>query len=370
MAQRIPFEMNVPDDIKQIADIFFKNGYKLFIVGGAIRDSLLNKPIKDYDLATDAVPDKVELMMNSNELKTIATGKAFGIINVFTDKSEYEIATFRKDLSGGRRPDAVEFTDIETDVNRRDLTINGLFYDIQKKEIVDLVGGIEDLKNGVVRTIGNPEDRFEEDKLRILRAVRFAGRFGSKLDPKIDSLMKKGLSLQDVSKERIKDEFIKGIKTSKSVKYFLSLIKKYNLFQQILPELNIYHVYIESHDYIITLAVLLNENQITFLQKELNKLTYSIDEIKSISFLIQLKELSEENVVDLKRKQKITNLTENQIEIFAKFMGLSTKLIQRFNQFNLTVNGNDLMSSMNLKPGPELGKAIRDKETENFKKFI
>ena len=110
--ERIKFELNVPQDILGLSEIFKSNGFKLFIVGGAVRDSLLKKPIKDWDLATDATPDKVELMMDRAGYRTLPTGKAFGVINVFTDDDEYEIATFRRDLSGGRRPDAVEFTTI------------------------------------------------------------------------------------------------------------------------------------------------------------------------------------------------------------------------------------------------------------------
>ncbi len=99
----------------------------------------------------------------------------------------------------GRRPDSVTFSDIETDVKRRDLTINALFYDIGTKEIVDLVGGMGDIKNGVVRTVGDAGERFDEDRLRILRAIRFAARVGSKLDPAIDAALKKNNSLEGVS---------------------------------------------------------------------------------------------------------------------------------------------------------------------------
>ena len=145
--ERIKFAMNIPDDIKAIANIFKKNNYEIMVVGGAVRDALLGKAPKDFDLATDAVPDKVEEMMKAAGLRTIATGKAFGVINVFTDQGEYEIATYRLDSKegDGRRPDSVSFTNIEGDVSRRDLTINALFYDIDKGEVVDLVGGIEDV---------------------------------------------------------------------------------------------------------------------------------------------------------------------------------------------------------------------------------
>lgn len=175
---RIKTDIPVPEDIKKIKDIFVKNGHKLFVVGGAVRDALLGKTPKDWDLATDAVPDKVEAMMKGAGLRTLPTGKAFGVINVFTDDDEFEIATFRGDgeYTDNRRPDSVTFTDIETDAKRRDLTCNALYYDIDTNEVVDLVGGVEDIKNGVVRTVGNPADRFKEDPIRIMRFIRFLSK--------------------------------------------------------------------------------------------------------------------------------------------------------------------------------------------------
>jgi tRNA nucleotidyltransferase/poly(A) polymerase len=177
LENRIKMDMPIPDDIKTIAAIFKKNGFKLFIVGGAVRDFLLQKKIKDYDLATDAVPDKVEEMMAKANFKTLPTGKAFGVINVFTSEGEYEIATFRSDETKGRNPEVKLGASIETDAARRDLRINALYYDIDTKEIIDLVGGVEDLKNGTIQTVGNPQQRFEEDPLRILRFFRFFNRF-------------------------------------------------------------------------------------------------------------------------------------------------------------------------------------------------
>ena len=184
--ERIKFELEVPNDIKIIHHIFSDNGFKLFIVGGSIRDALLGKSPKDWDLATDAIPDKVESMMEEAGLRTLATGKAFGVINVFTDTDEFEIATFREDIgSDGRRPDSVKFTTIEGDVLRRDLTINALFFDLDTSEIVDMVGGVEDLKKGIIRTVGDAAERFEEDRLRILRAIRFVSRFDGVLSKDI-----------------------------------------------------------------------------------------------------------------------------------------------------------------------------------------
>lgn len=170
-------DFNLPQDILQIKDVFQKNNFKIYVVGGAVRDLLLNKEPKDFDLATNAVPDKVEEIMNKAGFKTLPTGKAFGVINVFTKDNEYEIATFRSDETKGRKPEVKIGASIESDAARRDLRINALYYDIDTREIIDLVGGLDDLKNGTIQTVGNPQERFEEDPLRILRFFRFFCRF-------------------------------------------------------------------------------------------------------------------------------------------------------------------------------------------------
>jgi len=371
--ERIKFAMNIPDDIKAIANIFKENNYEIMVVGGAVRDSLLGKAPKDFDLATDAVPDKVEEMMKAAGLRTIATGKAFGVINVFTDQGEYEIATYRLDSKegDGRRPDSVSFTNIEGDVSRRDLTINALFYDIDKGEVVDLVGGIEDLRNGVIRTVGAAEDRFGEDRLRILRSIRFAGRFGSQLEPSIDAALQKDASLEGISGERIRDEFIKGISSAKSQKAFLQMIDKYGLFDWVFRGLNVDRsAFSDDSDYIVLLARLLKGNSIDALRKTLNNLKYTSEEVKAISFLVAMLSLGIDNAVVLKRAEQHAGVTPEQIKAFTSKEGIDTKLVDAFNRFRLTVSGPEVMDMMNLKPGPEVGKAIQKIETDNFKKLL
>lgn len=368
--ERIKFDLPIPDDIRAIKDVFKANGFKLYVVGGAVRDALLGKTPKDYDLATDALPDKVEEMMKGAGLRTLPTGKSFGVINVFTDKGEYEIATFREDLSGGRRPDAVSFTNIEGDVKRRDLTINALFYDIDTFEIVDLVGGVSDLNNGIVRTVGSAEERFGEDRLRILRAIRFAGRFGSNLDPAVDASLQKDASLEGISGERIRDEFIKGIASAKSVKKFLGMIDKYNLFNWIFKGLNVDKNYIEDKDPIVVIAAMLKNNNVSELGKKLNNLKYTVEEIKGISFLVALLKLSVDTAVTLKRAQKVAGITPEQMKDFGKREGIPMDLLNAFIKFNLSVNGQDVMDKFNIPAGPELGKTIQRIETDNFKKLL
>lgn len=376
MEERIKFALQVPSDIMEIQKIFKKNGYKLYIVGGAVRDAMLGKTPKDFDLATDAVPDTVEQMMQDGGFRTLPTGKSFGVINVFTDQGEYEVATFRNDLGSGRRPDGVEFTNIEGDVKRRDLTINALFYDIDTKEIVDLVGGVNDLKQGIVRTVGAPEDRFGEDRLRILRAIRFAGRFGSNLDPATDMALQKDSSLEGISGERIRDEFIKGIISAKSTDGYLSMLDKYNLFDWIFPNLNLdkkifrRKLDYKADDYIVLLARLLKGNSIDVLRRKLNDLKYSADEIKMIVFLISLLKLDVDTAYLLKKMQQISGVNDDQIRNFGANEGISSQLLDAFEEYRLSVSGPDAMERYGLKPGPELGKAIQKMETDIFKQFL
>jgi len=376
MEDRIKFNFQIPSDIIEIQKIFKKNGYKLYVVGGAVRDAILGKTPKDFDLATDAVPDEVEKMMQDAGFKTLPTGKAFGVINVFTNQGEYEIATFREDIGSGRRPDSVEFTNIEGDVKRRDLTINALFYDIDTKEIVDLVGGVDDLKNGIVRTVGSPEDRFGEDRLRILRAIRFAGRFGSELDPDTDLALRNDSSLEGISGERIRDEFIKGIISAKSLKKYMTMLDEYGLFNWVLPNLIIDKKVFNKHenykvdDYVVILARLLKNNDIELLKRKLNGLKYSADEIKTILFLISMLKLDVDTAYLLKKMQQTAGVSDDQIRNFAGKEGIPSQLLDAFDQFRLSVSGPEAMEKFGIKPGPELGKAIQKMETDNFEKLL
>jgi len=376
--ERIKFDLRIPSDIQEIKNVFKKNGFKLYVVGGAVRDALLQKPIKDYDLVTDAVPDKVEEMMNDAGFKTLPTGKAFGVINVFTDQGEYEIATFRSDgeYTDSRRPDSVTFGSIENDAMRRDLTLNALYFDIDKGEIIDLVGGLVDIKNGVIKTVGKAEDRFKEDRLRILRSIRFSGRLGKELDKQTDAALQKDASLEGISGERIRDEFIKGLNSAKSQKYFLELLDKYNLFDWIFKGLDVDMGFVNrlggyNHDdYIVLLARLLKKNNLDLLKKKLNELKYSVEEVKTITFLIAMLKLDVDTAVTLKRAEKNSGVTPDQIRDFCGKENVSSQLLDAFEEFRLTVSGQEVMDDLGLKPGPELGKAIQKIETDNFEKLL
>lgn len=371
MENRIKFNIPIPKDILEISEVFKKEGFKLFVVGGAVRDTLLGQTPKDFDLATDAIPDKVEEMMNAAGFSTLPTGKAFGVINVFTDMCEYEIATFRQEVgSDGRRPDSVTFTTIEGDVLRRDITINALFFDLDTSEVVDLVGGVEDLKNGIIRTVGIPEDRFNEDRLRILRAIRFAARFNNGLQSSIIDALNKDASLKGISAERIRDEFLKGLKSAKSTVFFLEMIDSFNLFDWIFPNMKINKDFIEEKDPIIQLTILLKFEQFGTLGSKLNKLTHPTADINSIQFLLLLQDLCTATAFEIKKSRLKTSLTTTQILKFGELVGIEFKLLDTFEKFELTVSGEKVMEEFGLKPSKELGDKIRELETENFRKLL
>ncbi len=160
-------------------------GFVAYWAGGCVRDALLSRQPKDYDVATSALPNQIRDLFGHK--RTLAIGAAFGVITVLGNKpaGQIEVATFRQDAaySDGRHPDAVVFSTPEQDALRRDFTINGLFYDPIERQVLDFVGGQADLQAGVIRAIGEPHERIVEDKLRLLRAVRFAVRFGFSIEP-------------------------------------------------------------------------------------------------------------------------------------------------------------------------------------------
>jgi poly(A) polymerase len=195
---------------------------------------LMGIPSTDYDIATDARPEEVMALFK----KTIPVGAQFGVVKVLKDGFQFEVATFRSDstYSDGRHPDEVAFTDAKGDVQRRDFTINGMLYDPASDNIIDYVGGKKDIEARLIRTIGDPYKRFEEDKLRLLRAVRFACRFDYEIEPETASAIKKyAPKILTVSAERIREELEKIITGPQRVAG-LKLMDELGLLGEILPE--------------------------------------------------------------------------------------------------------------------------------------
>jgi poly(A) polymerase len=250
-----------------------EHGHPAYLVGGCVRDLLLGREPADYDIATDATPDQVMHIFP----ETYAVGAQFGVVLVPLPESErrdarqeqtqdschseersdeepavpghyhklcVEVATFRRDIgySDGRHPDEVQFSrDPREDVQRRDFTINGLLLDPEKNEVLDFVGGQDDLKAGIIRAIGDPALRFAEDKLRMLRAIRFAARFEYKIEPKTFSAIQKlAAQISQVSRERVRDELTRML-TEGHAKRAFELLDQSGLLREVLPEMSAMH---------------------------------------------------------------------------------------------------------------------------------
>ena len=218
----------------QIVQTLRDRGYEAYFVGGCVRDLVLKKNPKDFDIATNAVPQKIRQLFP----KTVAVGEQFGVIIVLMEGEPFEVATFRADqgYQDGRHPTNIRFTNAKEDAVRRDFTVNGLFYDPIEKKVLDWVNGQKDLRKKIIRAIGDPKIRFKEDKLRMLRAVRFASVLGFKIEPKTFAAIKKMCSeIGSVSHERIRDELIKMF-TGPNPGLSLRLLDKSGLLKEILPE--------------------------------------------------------------------------------------------------------------------------------------
>jgi poly(A) polymerase len=192
-----------------ICETLRQRGYQALLCGGCVRDLILGREPADYDVTTDARPEQVMALFP----ESVAVGAQFGVVLIPRDALKVEVATFRSDVgySDGRHPDAVVYsTTAQDDVQRRDFTINGLLMRPESGEILDFVGGQADLKAGVIRAIGEPDRRFAEDKLRLMRAVRFAARFGFEIDAEtFQAIRKQAREIHQVSPERLRDELTK-----------------------------------------------------------------------------------------------------------------------------------------------------------------
>ncbi len=210
-------------------------GHEALFAGGCVRDHLRGTEPHDFDIATSATPDEVQALFE----KAIAIGAAFGVIVVVVDGQPFEVATFREDLGGtdGRHPESVRFTDARADAKRRDFTVNGMFQDPETGAILDFVGGQKDLAARVIRTIGDPAQRFEEDRLRLLRAVRFATVLDFTIEP-ATYLAVRTLSsgIGSVSAERIRDELTRIVNSGGRGGRGVGLLLETGLLDEVLPE--------------------------------------------------------------------------------------------------------------------------------------
>jgi tRNA nucleotidyltransferase (CCA-adding enzyme) len=234
--------INIPNDVKQILQEITCAGYESFIVGGCVRDSLLGVSPKDWDIATNATPTEMKEIFST--YKIIPTGEQYGTMTILLNELPYEITTYRSDsqYSDGRRPDIVTFSQtLKEDVKRRDFTINAIAYN-ETDGLTDFFGGQNDLKNRIIRCVGDPAERFNEDALRIMRAIRFAVTLDFDISKEtIEAIYNNGKNLENISQERKRDELLKTLKglhkIKKDTQHYtkLRLMTEY-IIKRIIPE--------------------------------------------------------------------------------------------------------------------------------------
>jgi len=249
-------EEEIPNSVKDIINILCQNGFEAFAVGGCVRDIILGRVPNDWDITTSAKPEDVKELFE----KTIDTGLKHGTVTVLIDSEPYEVTTYRIDGTylDHRRPESVEYTsNLVEDLKRRDFTINAMAMS-SNKEVIDEFNGLKDLENKIIRCVGDPNERFEEDALRMLRAIRFSAQLGFEIHSEtIKAIKNKAHLIKEVSGERIRDELNK-ILISNNPMYIANLYN-YGLMEYIIPEFiininldqqNPYHVYtVDEHIY-------------------------------------------------------------------------------------------------------------------------
>ena len=370
----------IPQSVKELHKLFQGKGKKLYLVGGSVRDFLTGDKPKDFDLATDALPDEV-LEIVGKKFRTNLQGKAFGVVVVFTDEvpEGMEIATFREDVSKGRNPEVKLGVTIEDDVKRRDLTYNSLFYDLDTRQIVDLVGGKEDLQSGITRMVGDPIERFDEDSLRILRAFRFASRYEHPLHKDTESAIEKRKQLQNIdpetgemkriSQERVWEEMKKAFKQAKDYRYYLSFFTKFHMWDEVFPGANINTNLVDSKDFAVVIANLFkNESTLGLADKLAQEYKIELETATKVTFLISLLNFKVEDVFDIYKKRQQCAITDATILEWLKVESIDTDTLIKFVEYKPSVSAQELMPQ-GFK-GKALGDEIKRLEIEKFKQML
>lgn len=389
--------MKLPNNVQYILEKFNSNGFEAFIVGGCVRDSLLNKKPQDYDITTNAFPEKIEELFD----KTIPTGIKHGTVTVLIDKNPYEVTTYRIDgeYLNNRKPKDVKFvSNIEEDLSRRDFTINAMAYS-PYLGFKDCFNGKEDLKNKLIRCVGDPDKRFSEDALRMLRAIRFSCQLNFKIEKLTAESIRKNFKLiKNISMERIQSEFTKIILSNDPDKG-LMLLRKLGFSDFLIEEfkslklINCYDVYDDIHDTYglinslpkklhVRLAGLFykvfnSENAVEKCRTILKKLKYDnntindtcnlVENINSISCNMTRKKLKllinsvgTENIFDLLDLQKsyLSYMDEYDTECIDILKNRVSDILASKEPIfikDLAITGNDLITELNFKPGKNIG---------------
>ena len=411
--------IDIPEDVKFIINTLINNGYEAYIVGGCVRDSILQKHPKDWDITTKANPEEVIKLFD----KVILTGLKHGTVTVMINKEAYEVTTYRTDgeYEDNRHPKEVKFvSSLKEDLARRDFTINAMAYN-EKDGLVDYFGGIQDLNNEIIKTVGEPKKRFNEDALRMLRAIRFSAQLDFNIDENVLVTIKVLKdNIKNISKERIREEFnktlisnprkIEILKQCKILEYIIPGINKLYNFKQN----NSYHIYdLYNHTLVATeaiepilhlrLTMMLHDfgkvktkttdesgishyydharESVEIAQSILRWLKYDSDTINKVLILIKyhdstlksklsvkrmLNKIGEDFLKDLIKVKRADILAQNPIyakERLLNLINVESKLDliitqnECFNLKDLNINGGDLIN-LGFNKGKEIGETL------------
>lgn len=368
-------KINLPPKVRYIINKIYENNYEAYIVGGCVRDAILGFEPNDYDITTSASPNTIQEIFK--DFKCIETGIEHGTVSVLMEDEIFEITTYRieGEYKDHRRPDKVDFTDrLEEDLKRRDFTINAMAYN-EKKGLIDLFGGKEDLNNKIIKTVGNPYDRFNEDGLRMIRAIRFSSKLNFTIEKEtLKAIYDKSFIINNISLERITDEFTKIILSDKpeNIKYLFEtkLLKYLNIsnednidkltqFYNEIIILNKINKNLEKR--LALLDYIIEKNNIN-CKSFCNELIYSKKVIKNHNIILTLLkniEIDHLNKVEIKKilSEVDRNLLEEYLDISGIIYDKEKKVdeiidilseIEENNECyiikNLKVNGRDIMS--------------------------
>jgi len=364
--------MNVLSKVDKTAIKFMEqfDVYEIYLVGGACRDMVLDRTPKDYDFTTNATPIQVIELFELKGYKTIATGINYGTVTVLYDNETYEVTTYRLETDyDGRRPNVIKYaSNLTDDLQRRDFTINALAMGLDG-DLIDMFGGIDDLENGVIKCVGKASDRIGDDKLRALRAIRFASRYDFTIDEDI-LLELSRVDLSQLSRERVRDELIKILSYKDSFTY-LYIMLKYGILEQIIPQIGKRDIYkrvvgLNSFFYSIesSMATLLSNLAESVVIESLRGLRFTNHQISLITRLIRginipLESISTEyqlklfisklgvdimlELFQLRVTLATDELKQEEIDCYFRYLNLIKQGDPLFLK-DLAINGNDLLT--------------------------
>ena len=345
-------DIKVPKEVEEIINKLEEKDFRAYVVGGAVRNLLINKEPKDWDICTNATPLQIEEVFRGYQV--LETGIKHGTVSIIINKTPYEITTFRTEgkYLDGRHPSYVTFVEnLKEDLSRRDFTINAMALNVRNRDVLDAFSGLEDIEKKIVKCVGKPEERFSEDGLRILRAIRFAAQLNFKIDRETKkAIFAKKELLNKISRERIMSEITKILQAKHGEQYILDYAEVF--CEQFMLRLhNFKTINCSEEDWLLKLGHLLVDNNPEMVEKSLKNLKFDNSSVKIVKGIVQCLQDTETNMKQLLRKYGEEVVRRIFPEEFKQVEG--PYLIE-----HLDINGNDLIE-MGLE-GKAIGKLLEE----------